>query len=83
MVIKEKVPGTDKKRVLDYGISAGEKDYIKDGILYKHSPSSSVIVTAESDLASLNEYEVGTIAYTAGFAKMWQLAANGDWISIT
>ena len=61
---------------------AGNLDYVKDGELVRGAPLESVMVTAESDLASLTGYEPGTIAYTAGFKAMWQLSAAGQWVSL-
>ena len=60
-------------------IAIGVTDYIKSGTLYKGSPILLVMVPAESDLSDLTDYPPGTIAYTAGFASMWQLAADGTW----
>lgn len=82
MINRRKKPNSEGTHVVDLVSTAGDTDYIKDGVIYKHSPAASVIVTAESDLAQLTNYEVGTIAYTAGFAKMWQLDASGNWISV-
>ena len=82
MINRRKKPNSEAEHVVDLVSTAGDTDYIIDGVIYKHSPVASVIVTAEADLATLDDYEVGTIAYTAGFAKMWQLDASGDWISI-
>lgn len=37
-----------------------------------------------NDLSLLNEhYHPGTIAYTAGFKKMWQLGVDDSWVSLT
>lgn len=58
-------------------------DYIDaDSATVMDSPIKSIMITEESDLATLTEYNVGTIAFTAGFAKMYQLDADGDWIDI-
>ena len=59
-----------------------ETDYIKGDTIYRGSGSASVMVTSSSDLANITGHAPGTIAYTAGFAKMWQLAANGSWVAI-
>ena len=42
------------------------------------------MVTAETDLESdlLANYPAGTVAYTAGFADMWQKDASGEWVEL-
>lgn len=60
----------------------GNTDYLLDGVVYKNAPTKSVMVTAETDLADLEGYEPGTVAYTAGFTAMWQLSADGTWVSM-
>ena len=58
-------------------------DYIdSDGDVHIHVKQGEVMVTDESDLASLTGYEPSTIAYTAGLANVWQLSASGDWVAI-
>ena len=57
--------------------------YIKDGAYYGPAPEYSVMVPDESDLEDIpSELPVGTIAYTAGYKKMWQKAADGEWVSL-
>lgn len=73
-------PYGDKNRV-SRAQTRTETDYVKNGELHKGGSSASVMVTAQSDLANL-PVEPGTIAYTAGFGQMWQLAANGTWVEI-
>lgn len=61
----------------------GQLDYVKDGVLHRGANTPSVMVTAESDLSELpKDYPPGTIAQTAGFKQMWQLAADGTWVSL-
>lgn len=62
----------------------GNTDYILNGIIYQNAPTSSVLIRDESDLETLSDldYEPGTIAYTAGFAQMWQLNSAGTWVSL-
>ena len=59
-----------------------ETDYIRNETLYRGSGSGSVMVTSSSDLSDITGYAPGTIAYTAGFGSMWQLAASGSWVEI-
>ena len=82
MLVRRTKPGTNTPYSSDLVNTTGNLDYIKNGKIYKNAPTSSVLVTAKSDLASLTKYEAGTVAYTAGFANMWQLNAAGEWIAI-
>lgn len=60
-----------------------DTDYIDtDGNLHIHVKKVEVMVTAKSDLDSLTGYPPTTIAYTAGLANVWQLAADGTWEAI-
>lgn len=79
MLIQRKKPGESVARYLDLVQDAGTTDYILDGVVIKDAPVKTIIVTSESDLAGLEGYEPGTVAYTAGFGSMWQLDASGDW----
>ena len=60
----------------------GNLDYIKNGEIYTNNPLQSILVNSQSDLATLTGYLPGTIAYTAGFASMWQLSAAGTWVEV-
>ncbi len=62
--------------------TSSEVDFIKNGVLYKEATASAVLVTAQSDLASLTGYAPGTIAYTAGFKNIWELSAAGTWVDV-
>lgn len=62
----------------------GQTDYVKDGELHVGGTAPSIMVSAETDLDNLPDiYPPGTVAYTAGFQDMWQLGADGTWVSIT
>lgn len=67
--------GTTIKGMYDYVDAAGE--------LHLNNESRAVMVTAESDLAQLDGYLPGAVAYTAGFGSMWQLDASGSWVSMS
>lgn len=78
----------DKKNIFPYGVATvgrtqgySELDYVKDGTLYKGGGSAAVMVESSSDLDDING-PPGKIAYTAGFASMWQMAADGTWVEI-
>lgn len=42
----------------------------------------AVMVKDEGELANLSNYPYGTIAFTAGYKKMWQLDFDGTWVSM-
>lgn len=72
----------EKERINDKVIDSVQTDidYVdSDGDLHIHVKSPEVMITAESDLANLTGYEPSTIAFTAGYANMWQLGADGTW----
>lgn len=60
----------------------GNTDYLQGGVVYKNAPTKAVMVDSESDLSDLAGYEPGSVAYTAGFKAMWQLSADGTWVSV-
>ena len=45
-------------------------------------PVAEFMVESRNDLDGITGVAAGTIAYTAGFQAMWQLAANGTWVSV-
>lgn len=58
-------------------------DYVKDGELYVNAGARSVCVTGQGDLAELpQDYPPGSVAFTAGFKKIWQLGADGVWVDL-
>ena len=57
-------------------------DYVQNGQVVVGANASSVMVTSQSDLAQLEGYVPGSIAFTAGYVNMWQLAANGTWVEL-
>ena len=58
-------------------------DYVKNNVLHKQVPADSVMVGSSADLANIKDnYNPGVVAYTAGFANMWQLVADGEWQEI-
>lgn len=60
-------------------------DYVDSaGDLVQGVPSGGVMVRSVDDLANLpaGVYEPGTMAYTAGYKGMWQLAADGTWVDM-
>lgn len=60
-------------------LSSGKHDAVINNVIVQGLQDRSVIVTAKSDLDNLDGYSVGTFAYTAGMANIWQLDASGEW----
>ena len=75
-------PDTGQEAVLDLVGDIGNLDYVKDGEIVKNAPTAPVMVPDQAALALLTGYEPGTVAFTAGFAAAWQLAADGTWATI-
>ena len=70
-----------KDSVVD--VRQDDVDYIdSDGDMHIHVKRGEVMVTDEDDLTGLTGYEPSSIAYTAGLANVWQLAADGTWVAI-
>ena len=63
-------------------VPVGTTDILNGDELTRNSPAPAVMVAQQSDLASLDGYPAGTIAYTAGFKAMWQLGLDGSWVSL-
>lgn len=59
----------------------GNLDYVKNGAITQNVEMPIVMVGSASELSSLTEYEAGTIAFTPGFADMWQKSAAGEWVT--
>lgn len=62
--------------------ASSQMDYVQNGVLHVNGEARSVLVTAAADLAGLTGYAPGSVAFTAGFKAMWQLAPDGTWVSI-
>lgn len=52
-----------------------------DGALHVNVYAEPIMVRDENDLDEIPEDKLipGTLAYTAGFANLWHLGANGEW----
>lgn len=55
-------------------------DFLKDGVLYIDAPVNAVMVPSESDISEgmKQYYPAGTLFYTPGFKKIWQLDTNDN-----
>ena len=53
-----------------------------NGNIVANAVSEPVMVRDSSDLSKFSHLDPGAMAYTAGFKKMWQKAADGSWIAI-
>ena len=82
MLKQRKNPISQKNEYFEESSDVGNLDYLLNGTMIKNAPTKSVMVTSQSDLSSLTGYEAGTIAFTAGFANMWQLSAAGTWVEV-
>lgn len=65
--------------IADVVQESGNTDYVVNGEIYENSPIKIILISDESELELLTNYEPGAIAYTAGFASMWQKAPDGTW----
>lgn len=65
-----------------YTVTVGITDYLKDGKRHRIAEQDAILVSSVSDLDLLGDVKIGSIAYTAGFAKMWQKDIDGEWVSI-
>lgn len=76
--MQSKTIGHSKAKVL----TGGMVDVFKDGMLTKDTPTSSILVSSQSDLANLEGITAGSIAFTAGFTNIWQLSPTGTWVEV-
>ena len=83
MLVDKKFEGNPKPYVVDLMNTIGDIDYVKGGEIYKHANCSCILVGSSADLTLLTGYEPGSVAFTAGFANLWQLDASGTWQSMT
>lgn len=61
----------------------GNVEYVTNGEVVSEEHAGCVMVSAEGDLANLPDiYGAGSIAYLAGYSKMWQKSAAGTWVEI-
>lgn len=60
----------------------GDIDYVQDDKVIVGEKPSSIMVSDENDLDELEGYVPGSVAFTAGFAEMWQLDADGNWVAL-
>lgn len=67
--------------VADWMRTEDRSSYIKNGELYENESTGSVMIESESDLTllTLDYVRPGAIAYTPGFAKVWQIGTDGVW----
>ena len=59
----------------------GNLDFVRNGDILRNADMQVVMVSSQSELSMLGDYETGTIAVTAGFINMWQKAPDGTWVS--
>lgn len=84
MLLRKTNGDNETLQYVDVINTRGNNDYVLDGKLFKNHDMRTVLVSSASDLPLLNDYYgIGTIAYTAGFRQMWQLAPSGDWVAFS
>ena len=79
------MPNTNNIRVPESALyyTKSTTTYVSDdGEIVVNSSSEPVMIRTAADLDLLTAYEPGTFAYTAGFKKIWQKAADGTWANI-
>ncbi len=75
--------GENDPRVFDFVTTLGNVDYVDgNGKIKTEVPVACVMVRSSADKSLLADYEPGTIAFTAGFAAIWQKKADGTWADI-
>ncbi len=77
-----KRPNFSPPEMLDIVSNVGATDYVKNGQITMDVPTRSVMINSSADLALLTDYDIGTIAYTAGFKAMYQKGLNGSWVDM-
>ncbi len=79
-MLMHKTDGIDKiNKYSDVVNARGNVDYLQNEEIHKNADMQMVLVSSQSDLSRLTDYEPGTIAFTAGFGSLWQKAPNGTW----
>ena len=81
-MLKQVKKPNGKSWVADVIQDTGNTDYVKNGDIISNAPIKMVLVSSQSDLTLLTDYEPGTIAYTAGFQTMWQKAPDNTWANM-
>jgi len=57
--------------------------YIKDGeLIVGQAAAANILVSDESDLDLIVDLEPGTLAHTPGYAEIWELDTEGNWVEI-
>ena len=67
---------------IDLVTTQSEASYVKDGTIHRRVVASSVMVNDASELDLLNFFPPCSIAYTAGFEKIWQKSTTGEWVEV-
>lgn len=63
-------------------LTLGLHDIVMEDGIHRNEPISQILVRGSADLALLTGYGVGSVAYTPGFGKIWQLDHNGTWVEV-
>ncbi|GEM_PF-4190861 len=73
---------TKEKKVIDVVQVEDAMSYIKGGEITTDSQMPSIMVESGSDLDLLANYPPGTIAFTAGYANIWQKTSANEWVTV-
>lgn len=79
MNVKGIMNGDD--RYIDVVQTRGMNDYVLNGQIVNNAVTEQILISSASDLAGLDNYSPGAIAYTAGYRQMWQKAPDGSWVA--
>ena len=82
MIIAKQKENSTLPQVFDAVQDLGNIDYVKNGVIYKNAPCVAVLIASSADLELLEDYEAGTVAFTAGFENMWQKDIDGTFVQM-
>lgn len=71
-------------QAIDLVNAVGDNSYYDGETIVRHVNPSTVLVSSEADLSTeeMSDLAPSSIAYTAGFANIWQKAVNGTWVEV-
>lgn len=74
---------TKQNKEAPYTVRTSENINVVDGnTINTKIPQTSIMVSAQSDLAKLADYPAGVLAFTAGYKQIWQKAVDGTWVEV-
>ena len=84
MIEKNKAPAWNATGQADIVQATANLHVVSDGEVYRNNSVQQVMVESEEDLALLSDYDYppGVIAFTAGYERVWQKDADGEWVTV-